>query len=225
MALVSGAPPRSVVHQVLRGVGFTLAASFWLLLALWLAGGLLTSEDAFVEAAVPPARRAASVAVVVALAVAVLLVRRWLRRWEDRPHWLMPAAWLVLLGALIPAVAIPTARDDFGSRVCVPLADAWRPVLTASASDLAYWRSVYAAAPPPLTHDHAQNRAQLQGYLAAQSAKRAAPAFVRADNYVLWASAGGSCAPRSRTALGWSAAGFGLGAGGIAFAVRRRRVT
>ena len=185
--------------------------------ALWAVAEWLLGNGAGWD--VPAWRRGTALVIGLVVVAGSAVTWRRLRAWGDRPGWLVPAAAAVLVAGLLPALILPAPADDFTGRPCVPIADAWRPVVTASASDLAFFRAGMHNGLPSSVHD----RASLAAYTASQRARQQSPAYQRASRYELWAAGGGTCAPRSRVGLGWSALGLGLGTVAVSMGVRRRR--
>jgi hypothetical protein len=221
MTTAAGTGPRPVGRQLLRGIGFfagLAAAGFGILMLVTLVQWVRGVDDA---ALIPAWRRITALAIVAVLVAGSILTWRRLRAWADRPRWLVPMAGLVLVAALVPAVWLPAPAEDLAGSSCVPLANAWRPIVTASAADMAFFESGRRSGPPSTVRDHAS----LLAYTAVLRARQQTPAYQRASHYITWVVTGGRCAPRSRTALEWSAAGLGLGAAAITLAVRRRRLT
>ena len=203
---------RSVGRQVLRGIGFFVYGVSGLLAVLTLVSWVHADDDGRAGLV----RRLAATAVVLSLGVVVALTMRSLRRWEGRPRWLVPAASVLLVVALVPAVYAP-APITSSSDGCIPVLGAWEPVVAEpSAADLAFYESLFG-------QPHPKTRAEADAQVAVARAKRRSPAYQRVENYGLWAQSDAGCAPSSRTHLGWSAAGLGVGAAALTVAVRRRR--
>jgi hypothetical protein len=212
MAVVGGVRRASFGRQVARGIGFFVGGAFALLAVAMLVSWLSSDDDG---RPVLGLRLGATVAVL-ALAAGVSLVQRSLRRWSGRPRWLVPAAVVVLVAALVPAVYAP-APSTSDADGCTPLLNAWEPVVAEpSAADLAFYEGVFTTPLP-------KGKAQLAAFLSAQEAKHRMPAFERVSSYALWLDSDAACAPSSRTHLAWSAAGLGVGAAALTLAVRRRR--
>src|SRR3954470_18226006 len=130
---------RPLHRQLLRGVAFTAG----LLVGLYLAAltiAWLYNEDGFVDLSTP--RRLAVAGTWVGIAAAASLTWRRLRSWSERPRWLVAAAAVVAIVGTAPAVAIPAPAVAGFISHCVPVADAWRPVMPPpSAAELAFVRS------------------------------------------------------------------------------------
>jgi len=219
MTTATGGRHRSAPRQALRGVGFFvgLVVALFAMVLLWGVAEWLLGDGTGWD--IPGWRRASALVIGLVVVGGSVVTWRRLRAWVDRPRWLVPAAAAVLVVGLLPALILPAPADDFTGSPCVPIADAWRPAVTASASDLAFFQAGMHNGLPSSVHD----RASLAAYTASQRARQQAPAYQRASRYELWAAGGGSCAPRSRVALGWSAVGLGLGAAALSLGVRRRR--
>jgi hypothetical protein len=220
MTVVGGTERRPVGLQLLRGIGWFVALVAAVLGVLALAGTahwLLGTSDA--GWGVPAWRRISAVVLGVAVVGGAGFTWRRLRAWGDRPRWIVPAAAAVLAAALVPALWLPAPAGDFHSSACFPIADAWQPVVTASAADLAF----FAAGMHNGLPSGVQDKASIAAYRTSLRERSQTPAYQRASRYTLWVAGGGSCTPRSRTALGSSAIGLGLGAAALSLAVRRRR--
>ena len=133
----------------------------------------------------------------------------------------MPAAVAIAIAGVAPGVVMQApARAQLISH-CIPIADAWQPVMAPpAAADVAYM----AAHPKPSRAGLEQmTRQQRHAYEEAFNVWLSSPAFARTTLYTLWQYGSGSCATPSRARLGWSAAGLGVGAAALTVAVRRRR--
>jgi len=202
---------QSIRRQVLRGIGF-FAAGASALVAVGTLASWVHADDAG-QAGL--GRRLGATAVVLTLVAGGFVSVRRLRRWSERPGWLVPAVAALMLAASIPAVYAGGNGQYDGS--CIPVLQAWQPSMTEpSAADVAYFESVLRT---PLPH----GRAALATFISAQQHKRRAPAFQRVDRYETWRFSEASCAPSSRSHLAWSAAGLGVGAAALTGALRRRR--
>jgi hypothetical protein len=211
MAVVGGVARASVGRQLLRGVGFFAGGASALLTVVMLLSWV--HDDEYGRAGL--ARRLAGTGVVLALVAGGYVTRRQLRRWGERPRWLVPAAVAVFVVALVPAAYAPSNAFYAGS--CVPILTAWEPAMSSpSAADLAYYESTFKI---PLPRTNAQRAA----FVHAQEARQQTPAYQRVSRFRFWYASEASCAPASRNRLGWSAAGLGVGAAALTVAVRRRR--
>jgi hypothetical protein len=229
---------RPVVIQILRGVGWTMAG----LLSLTLAEFLLTNpgdqspiqfDSGGWHATVDLHPQWRAILLVGAVAGVSYFLFRRVRRWPTRPRWLLPLGVVVLVAAAVPALKPFTTSSELDSRSCVPLVDAWHPVVhNPGPSDLAVWQSQYKSLSPIPSDlvDPVKRRAfvdeERRIFLAEQQQIRSTAAFQRADGYIIWTFTRGVCTPRSRQYLTFSAALLGIGAviGVGAVSVRRRRL-
>jgi hypothetical protein len=217
MTVLGGTERRPVGVQALRGIGFFVGGVATLMTAALLAWSVRGEDSDFGASA---GRRAAGTAVIVVLLAGGYLTFRSLRRWAGRPRWLVPAASLLTIAALVPAVwaAAPATLDSGG---CLPLIAAWQPVVAIpSAADVAGYESGFVN---PATIDKHHKPAVDAKVIFTVKEARATPAFLRSARFAAWEASDAACAPVSRTHLAWSATAFGLGAAGIAAGVRRRR--
>ncbi len=218
MATAVGTGPASVLRQVLRGIGFTLLGLVAVVLA-GDAGDWLRGQSGWGD--LSATERSAVAGSWLVLVAALVLTWRRLRRWQERPRWLMRCAAVVAFVGLLPMVAVPAPAQARDISHCVPLADAWRPSVSApAAADIAFARSVDA-----VEHRRVAQRPYRPSHGAADAylAQIESPAYSSVALFQLWQRSPGSCASRSRVARGSSAAGLGVGAAAIGLAVRRRR--
>ena len=236
----SGRAPRGtrpVVIQLLRGVGWSVAGLSSLALARLLLTtpgdqGLIEFDNSSWHPTIHLHPQWQAIFLVGAVAGISYFVFRRIRGWPTRPRWLMPVGVVVLVAAAVPALKPFTTTSELDARSCVPLVDAWHPVVPdPGPSDRAVWQSQYKSLSPIPSDlvDPAKRRAfvdeQRRVLLAYQQQIRSTPAFHRADRYIVWSFTRGICAPRSRHYLVASGAllsgGAAIGLGGVT--VRRRR--
>jgi hypothetical protein len=149
----------------------------------------------------------AAIAVVAVFALVVWTLVRRIKRWDDRPRWLLPTfvALAVAACALSLAPFSVTKVDPVdGSVGCVALVSAWDRVESPpNASDLAAYRSALLSP------------AQFRDPAAVQAARRATrrPEYQRVEAYFGWAYAhpNAACAPRARQLLSAAAILLAIG--------------
>jgi hypothetical protein len=209
---------RPIHRQLLRGVAITVALLVGLLLVATAVPWLLNG-DGFDDLSAP--RRLAVAGTWVGLAAGLTFTWRRLRRWSERPRWLVPAAAAIVVAGLVPAVVMQAPVQPGFISHCVPVADAWRPVMARpSAADVAY---MTAHPKPSHVSLNVMTRQQRDAFDAAFNVWLSSPAYAHMTIYSIWQDGPGPCAVPSRAHLGWSAAGLGVGAAGLTVAVRRRR--
>jgi len=228
----------SVARQVRRGIGWTAAG----LAALVLASALLKNPGAkdgitntnvdtgHTTVNIEPQWKAMFVVAVVA-AISILVFRR-LRRWSERPRWLMPLSVGVLVAGCALMLWPSTIADAYGdTHTCTALLDAWHPVVAnPGAADLAVRAGLYNV---PLQHSPYHDAARMHAFYLAQqrtlqsraAAIQATPAYQRAERYVEWTISQNACAPQARTSFAASGAVFIGGAAALtgATAITRKR--
>ena len=217
MAVMGEAARSSVGRQLGRGVAFTVALLVGLTVAFSAVGWLIDLDG---DSDLSAAQRTGVGLAWLAIAAVLAVLWRRLRQWSGRPRWLVPAAVVIAVAGLTPAVIAPAPHRPAYISHCAPLADAWRPVMAApTVADLAYMK-----AHPKPTHVslNVMTRQQRDAYEAAFNAWLSSPAYSHVLLYQLWQDGPGPCGASSRTDLGRSAAGLGVGALALTIAVRRR---
>ena len=208
-----------MVAQIGRAAAFTLLALGFIGLGLWVSGAPEASDNGYVTF---QPHWALYGALCTAAAAGFFVVRR-VRRWAARPKWLLPGAACVMIAAAVPALKPFTISPELTPLTCVPLLDAWHPVIPHPApADWAVWTSIYSA-PPPST------AAEAKATLARVQAEKATPAYATDARYAEWTFGPGECVARSQRTLAIS---LGICGGGSVtvvlaaamWALRRRRV-
>jgi len=226
----------SVARQVLRGISWTAAG----LATLALASALLKNPGAtdgitntdtntgHTTVNIEPQWKAMFVVAVVA-AISFLVFRR-VRRWSERPRWLMPLSVGVLVAGCALMLWPSTVSDAYDdTHTCTALLDAWHPVVAnPGAADLAVRASLYNV---QLKHSPYHDAARMHAFYLEQQrtlqardvAIRATPAYQRAERYVEWTISQSACAPQARARFAASSTVFVGGAALLAGAVALSR--
>jgi hypothetical protein len=207
---------RSIAAQVGRAAGFTALVVGLIGVGVWVSGAPEASDNGYVTFRPHWALYGALCA---AAAAGFFLVRR-VRRWVDRPRWLLPAAAGILIVAAVPALKPYTISPELTPLTCVPLLDAWHPVIPhPGPTNWAVWTSIYSA-PPPSTS------AEAKATLARVQAEKATSAYATDARYAEWTFGPGECVAKSRRTLAISLAVLGGGSAAVVAAtalVKRRR--
>jgi hypothetical protein len=204
-----------VSAEVRRGLTTTAA----LLGALWLLHRLFeeTGEEPLTDGAFTIQPHWAAIAIVAAVIGIALVLWYFVRGWQWRPRWLVPVG-AIVLGAAGVLAANPFTPIDHSYLVCVPLVDAWHPVVPRpNTSDVRVFNSTFAS---PST---VQSAAEFREFRVASNAARHTPAFKRVTTYLDWSVSKDACTPRARRYLAASAATLVTGAAGTIVGVGRSR--
>lgn len=220
-------PTRSARVQIARGIGFTIA----LLVGLWITiyvGELLFFPHDLNTRPFRPYWPAVVPVAVVGVGSASAFIH--MRDWTGRPRWLIPCSLLVVATTFAIALVPFSVTREFGSNVCVAIADAWHPVIpTPAPGDLAVWHGLHELSPGPVPPfiDPVRRRAWAQNEIRTYRARHdrivATAAYQRADRYVWWTLGQGPCTSTSRKLLVASGTDLTLGTLGLGTLARRRR--
>jgi hypothetical protein len=201
--------------QVLRGLRWAALVAVTVVALAWSAG--------FVGSTNYVRRWNPLPLLVVCAGAGVAVLGSRLRSWGRRPRWFPIGATTVLAVAAIPVVWPFAITNDVATQTCLPILDAWRPIVAKpSERDMHVWQSAWAVPPRSVLSDAAKRRA----HAVARDRVIASPAYRRAMDYAAWRLGRGVCAPRARRHAGASLAALAagvltLGAGST---VRRRRL-
>ena len=230
----------SAAHQVVRGIGWSVAGLATLLLVTMVLknpgakDGITNTDTDTGHTTVNIEPQWKAMLVVAVVAGSAFFVFRRLRRWSERPRWLLPFSVVVLVASAALMLMPLTVTDGYSdSHTCSALLDAWHPIVAnPGAADLAVRSSLYNV---KLEHSPFHDAARERAFYAAQRTRieargraiTATPAYQRAERYVEWTTSQNACAPRARTLFAASSAVLLGGAAGLSGATalsRKRRV-
>ena len=182
--------------QIGRGVGFTTLGLGLIGAGVWVSGAPEASDNG--DVTFQPHWALYAVLCVAAIAGYMLVWR--VRRWAARPRWLLPLTAGVLIVAAVPALKPYTIAPELTPLTCVPLLDAWHPVVPhPSRADWAVWTAIYEATPP-------STQTEAKADLARVQTAKATPAYAADARYAQWTFGPGECVAKSQRTLSISLA-------------------